>query len=356
MRIAYFNLTKEIPPRDAVYLTGMAEGEDQTLPKIEITNCQDNSFGLKKFWRLWKKHRALKNNYDILWVGYTGHILVPFARLISRRKIIFNALGSLYEGIIISRRQAAPFSLKALYCWLIDFLAFHCATVSLVESHEQKKWLMKKFFLPEHKLQRAWTGVDDAEFFYDRNIPKLPNFTVLFRGGFLPESGVEYAVEAARILKNENIKFRIIGSGLMADKVEEMLQSFDSQNVEWISDKLPPDQLRVKMQECHLSLGQLSAHDRLNRTIPHKAFESLVMKLPYLTARNKGILELLKESETCFVCNPADPQDLAKKICYAKENPGISKKLVESGYQFFQNKLTPKILTQNLLANIKKYL
>ncbi|MBI2041840.1 MAG: glycosyltransferase family 4 protein [Candidatus Nealsonbacteria bacterium] len=344
LKICYLNLTKDIPPRDAVYLRGLKENG------MTVVDCRDHSPGIKKLWEIFKKYRAVRNSCDILWVGYTAHILVPLVRLISRKKIIFNALGSLYEGIIISRGQASPFSLKALYCWLTDWLAFHSASVSLVESNEQRKWLMKKFFLPARKLQRAWTGVDDAVFFYDPAIPKLPNFTVLFRGGFLPESGVEYAVKAARLLKNENVKFKIIGSGLMADKVKKTLQSFDSKNIEWFSEKLNQSQLRIKMQECHLSLGQLSAHDRLNRTIPHKAFESMIMKIPYLTARNKGILELLQENKTCFACRPADVQDLAAKILEIKNNPEQAGKIADNAFELYQKELTPKILAQEILS------
>ncbi len=347
MIFCYINTIKTIPPRDAVYLRGMEENG------CEILYCNDDSsVFFKKIWQITKKHRPIKRNYDILWVGYSAHTLVPLARLISRKKIIFNALGSLYEGIIISRQQASPFSLKAIYCWLVDFLAFHCATVSLVESNEQKKWLMKKFFLRDDKLLVALTGVDDGLFFYESGILKSAVFTVLFRGGFLPESGIEYAIEAAKILKNEDIKFRILGRGQMENKVRNMLGGFDSKNIEWISQKLEQNELRRLMQECHVSLGQLSDHERLTRTIPHKAFESIVMKLPYLTARNKAMLELLTENETCFCCNPADGQDLADKILWIKNNYEEARRISENAYQLYLHDLTPKILAEKVLINL----
>lgn len=344
MRFCYINTTKTPPPRDAVYLRGLEENG------CEILYCNDGSSTfLKKTRQIVKKHQRVKNNYDILWVGYTAHTLVPLARLISRKKVIFNALGSLYEGIIISRQQAVPFSLKAAYCWLVDFLAFHCASVSLVESEAQKKWLMEKFFLQDNKLIVALTGVDDNLFSYEPNIVKSAVFTVLFRGGFLPESGIEYAIGAARILKNEDIEFRILGRGQMENKVREILASFDSKNIEWISQKLEQNELRRLTQECHLSLGQLSDHERLTRTIPHKTFESIAMRIPYLTARNKGILELLKENETCFCCNPADAQDLARKILEIKNNPVLAAQIAENAYQLYLRELTPKTLAKKVL-------
>lgn len=344
MRFCYINTTPTSPPRDAVYLRGLEENGCQIL------YCDSDSPGFfRKIRQIIKKHQRVQNNYEILWVGYSAHLLVPLAKLISRKKIVFNALGSLYEGLIISRRQAALYSFEAAYCWLVDFLAFHCASVSLVESQTQKEWLMKKFFLPGKKLLVAWTGVDDNQFFNEPTVAKPAVFTVLFRGGFLPESGIEYALEAAKILKDEDIQFRVLGRGQMENRVKEIVASFDSKNIKWISQKLEQNELRHLMQECHLSLGQLSDHDRLNRTIPHKAFESMVMRIPYLTARNKAVLELFTENETCFCCNPADSRDLAQKILWIKNNYQEAQKVAENAYRLYRERLTPKTLAKQIM-------
>jgi glycosyltransferase involved in cell wall biosynthesis len=347
MRICYLNITDNIPPRDAVYIRGLKENG------VEIIEIMDSSRLAKKFYNIFKKHHLLAGNYDILWVGYTAHILVPFAWLISRKKIIFNALSSLHEGIIISRRKAGRFSFLALYCWLIDFLAFHLATLSLVESYEQKNYLMRMFYLKENKLLRVWTSADNSKFFYDPKINKLPVFTVLFRGGFLPESGVEITLKTAKLLENNNINFRVIGSGQKNENVFEMeMKKMGLNNMEIIRKKIPCNKLNIIMQECHLSLGQLANHDRLIRTIPHKAFESMSMKIPYLTARNKGVLELLKDNETCFCCNPGDPEDLAKKILELANNYSMAQKVAENAFNLFQKELTPNVLAKQITEAI----
>jgi glycosyltransferase involved in cell wall biosynthesis len=274
MTLCYINTTKEIPPRDSVYVNGLEKAG------IRIIKHLDNTPSLKKYWAIANWYRKLKEPHNLIWVGYTAHNLVPIIRLVSRKKIVFNALGSMHEGIIISRQKAGKISPLALYCWLVDFIAFHSAAVSFVESKEQKKYLVRKFFLSPEKLIVAYTGVNENIFFYDPKIKKLPAFTVLFRGGFLPESGIECAIEAAKILKNEKVNLRIIGSGMMEERVRGLLKNYGSSKIEWIRGKLGNDELREKMQECHLSLGQLSDHERLERTIPHKAFESTAMKLP----------------------------------------------------------------------------
>ena len=346
-RIYYFSHTKDTPPRDMVYLEGLVQNG------IEIIECKDSSSSWKKFLALYKKYKKIRGGHDLIWVGYSGHTLVPFIKLISNKKIIFNALGSLYEGKVVSRGQKGLLGLKSVYYWLIDFLAFHSASLSLVETNEQKKYLARKFFLPDEKLTRAWTGVEKTKFFYNPTIKKTDIFTVLFRGAFMPESGIEYAVEAANILKNKNINFRIIGHGIVADKVKNLIEKYQLANIEWITEKLAAGKLAEKMQECHLSLGQLSDHERLQRTVPFKVFESIAMKIPYLTARNPGILELLKENETCFCANPADPEDLAKKIVELRNNPELIKKVAESAYQLYQKELQPVQLARHLLDIIK---
>src|SRR3989344_6303624 len=98
-RIYYFSHAKDTPPRDIVYLEGLVQNG------IEIIECKDSSSSWKKFLALYKKHKKIKRDYGLILVGYSGHTLVPFVKLISNKKIIFNALGSLYEGKVVSRGQ-----------------------------------------------------------------------------------------------------------------------------------------------------------------------------------------------------------------------------------------------------------
>ena len=342
----YMNLTSSIPPRDAIYLNGLRENG------ARVIECRDNSPSWKKFWVILQKHRAVKNDYDILWVGYSGHILVPFARLISRKKIVFNSMGSLYDGIIGSRRKYGFLGWRVPYIWLVDWLAFHSANLILVGTGPMKEYVRRKFLVPEHKLVRLWTGADNKVFAPDPNAPEPREFTVLFRGGLLPEAGIEHLIKAARILQNEPIRFRIVGYGVESPLVDRMLKEFDSKNVDWISDKFPQSALPDKMRGCHISLGQLADHERQQFYIPFKIFESMALKIPLLVIRARGMMELLTENETCFCFNPSDARNLADKILWIKNNYGTAKKVAENAYQLYLRDLTPKALAKNLLSSL----
>ncbi len=344
MRTCYLTLTRTTPTRDIVYLNGLRN------LGVEIVECRDSSLGIRKFWQLWKRHRALADNYDVLLVGFAGHILVPFARLISKRKIVFNSLGSLYDGIIGSRKKYGFLGWRTIYCWLVDWLAFNSAHLTLLDTNARKKYVMHKYFIPENKLVRLWSGVDDTIFIYDEKTKKLPNFTVLFRGALMPEAGIEYLIQVADILKNDDVQFRIIGSGYMAPLLEKLINNFDLHNIEWIPERLSSDMLIGKMLECHVSIGQLSDHWRQGFHVPFKTIESMALKLPYVVTNNsRGILEFLKDGETCLCTAPANAHDLAKKILWLKNNPIEASRISQNAFLLFQREFTTKALTDKLI-------
>lgn len=295
---------------------------------------------------------AKNKSADFVFIGYDSPKLVVIARIFTRKKIIYNAALSVYERLIISRELAPRLSVKAVYYWLLDFVAVHFANLTMVETNQQADYFKKIFKVSRKKIYRNWVGVNGDSFFYDSTLPKFDTFTVLFRGAFMPEAGVEYAIKAAKILEDKNVKFTIIGGGILLKKTKELVEELKPTNLELITDFLPQEKLREIMQSCHLLLGQLSDHDRLARTIPHKTYESLAMKLPYLTASNSGVLELLIPDKTCLTCSPADAKSLAEKILWTKNNYTIAEEVAENGYELYQNKLRSSVLGKNLLDRI----
>jgi len=296
--------------------------------------------------------KVLVGEFDFLMIGYDSPWLVIFCRLLTRKKIVYDAILPAYERLITSRNLAGRRSIKGAYYWLVDFLAFHLSDLILLETNRQINFVSNFYHINKKKLFRAWTGVDGDNFFYDSFVPKFSEFTVLFRGAFMPEAGTEYAIKAAKILEKEDIRFIVIGGGILLKKVKELVEELKPANLELITDFLPQERLRKIMQACHLSLGQLSDHERLARTIPNKAYESLAMKLPYLTAYNSGILELLVPDKTCLTCNPADAQSLAEKILWSKDNPQELERIAQNGYQLYQDNLRSDILARSLLKKI----
>ena len=343
MTICYFGLSKPRLARDLVYLKGLkAKG-------VEVLECVDSSKHFFKYCKLIAKHSHLKGKYDVIFIGYLSNLIVPLAKLISSKKIVYNALCSQYESVILDRKEHEPFSLAAWYFWLVDFMAFKAADLILVESEEQKQFLVRFFKAKAEKFQVVFTGADESLFYPDAGIKKFEDFTVIFRGYFLPATGVKYIIESAKILEPENIKFLLIGRGTFTPQIRQQIFDLQLNNVELITEFLSDDDLRNKMLASHICLGQFSDHQRLSRTIQNKTFEALALKLPYVTADSASNRELLTDRINCLFTKPADSADLANKIMFLKNDPVLQERLVENGYDLYQQKLNSMALGNQVL-------
>ncbi|MEI6843436.1 MAG: glycosyltransferase [bacterium] len=348
MKICYFGIYNPEFSRNKIYQKGLREND------VEIIDCSDRSSGFKKYWNLWKKHREIKNDYDAMVVGYPGHIITPFAKLLSSKKVVLDALCSLYEGEIISRNSAEWWSPKRLKIWLIDFFAYKCADLVLLETDSQVDFISSKFFVDKNKCLRVFTSADDSIFYKDSNIQKRANFTVLFRGQFLPEAGVDTILHSAKILEKENIDFLVMGGGFLKKEMRSLAEKLDLKKVSFIEGFLPFDEIRNLMLSCHVSLGQFGANPRLERTIPHKAFETISMGLPYISGRTKAVLELFTDRQNCLMVRLADVDDLAQKILELRDNPELAQKIGDGGMELFESKLQPKFLAKQILDKISQ--
>jgi len=339
MKICYVSFVLN-NPRDQITLRGL-RGNGVTVKEISCTGK-----GLNKYLKLIKEFHTYEKEYDLVMVGYASSVLVSVIRLFTHKKIIYNALATFYDSMVVSRGKSF-----ILY-WLIDTLAFNLADQIFLECQAQKDLVVKIFKINPDKISVHFVGTDDEQFYFDPAVPKLKQFTAVFRGMFLPEAGADVVILAAKELETTNIRVRIIGRGFLKSEIEKMVKRLKPANLELITETLPIETLRNKMLECHLSLGQLAIHPRVHTTIPHKVFESMAMKLPYLTGENKGVMEIITENETCFTVSPGDYKALANKISELRDDLERLSKVAENAYQLYQQEFTPKILAGKIIEEL----
>ena len=116
MKVCYFGIYDSNYPRNRILIDGLRENG------AEVIECNSRASGLKKFFELYKKHRALQGNYDVMVVGYMGHLVVPLARLICRKRIVFDAFLSMYDSMVSDRGVCSPHSIRARYYYFLDWL------------------------------------------------------------------------------------------------------------------------------------------------------------------------------------------------------------------------------------------
>ena len=272
--------------------------------------------------KLIKSFIALKkrtSKTDVFIVMSPSHYLVPFAKIFLGKNTYLDAGWSLFEGSILARRQLGFMGMNVFKAYFIDFTASLFAKRVILESNAQKAFYCKIFLVRKKKCSVIYSGFDEEQFKlnleFQTPIDLFKNSKiVLFRGKYTAEAGLEILARASKLLSKEEITFWIYSPGI-------------SRNLEFSANTIVINNFVESKQnlakiysEASLTLGQLSNHSRLSRTIPHKAYESAFLSKPYLSARTKGILELFTEDQNIFCFNAGDANDLARKIRMFFEN------------------------------------
>src|SRR3989339_1747466 len=208
MTILYFGDYDPDYSRNRILIKGLKKNN------VEILECNDNSQNFfVKLINLYKKHKKIKTEYDLIIVGYSpiSRSMVPFARLLSQKKIVWDAFYSLYDAWVFDKKLVSKYHPKAWYYWFCDLLNCVLADKILLDTNEHIDYFVKTFGVKKDKFIRVFVGSDDTVM-YPRKKAENPVFTIHFHGHYIPLQGTEYIIRAAKILENENILFRMTGS------------------------------------------------------------------------------------------------------------------------------------------------
>jgi len=339
MTILWFGIYNPDFGRNKIYMKALRDAGHTVL------ECQDTSSGILKYIRLWQKHARLEGKYDVLVVGYPGHIITPLARFISKRKVVVDMLGSLYDAEVHSHR---PSLFRRIKSRIADYLALSYSDVVLLETEAQKKYFTERFGSSD-RYRVVYTGVDAL---LERPIAPEPGTSclVVFRGKLTPECGILYILKAAEILKPEQrVKFRIIGSGYLLSEAQAFIRERELSNVELISERLNDEDFVRLVHEGDIMLGQFERNSRLDRTIPHKAFEAFASSIVYITANVPAIREVVEEGKTGFLVPLADEHALADKISSLYHQPTLRYQVAREAYRQYTERFSGPVIAQRLL-------
>ena len=333
MKILFVSIMEKGYSRTSTYFSSLkSQGHDCDFFQIEPSNMINELRRIKT---------ELSTNPEIVVVGSASQLLVIPTILVFKLRPFLDAGWSLFESTIVTRERAGRFNQRACKAYLIDLVATIFSRRVLLESHRQVSWYKKVFFTNTRKCVTLYTGVDEVEFYSELLTNPNPReaFKIVFRGKSNEEAGLDVLAKATKILSEEDVDFLVISN---LDWSEVNFSARTKVINEYFKSK---KSIAAIIVEADLSLGQLSNHPRLGRTIPHKAFESAFLGVPYLSARNSGILEIFQENKEIFCFDPGSAEDLASKIMFLKSEREL---LLESGRRIKEK--YSKTLSQEVLS------
>jgi len=271
----------------------------------------------------WKKRKTITRHRGVFFIKAPSTVAGIFVRILSREAVIMDVGWSSF-GSAIHRNQGPFRFLKLLRIYTLDFLTFHCAHLLLVESREEKVYITNKFKIPERKIEILRTGFNSKRFeSVSSTIPKELDQTRLdaYRKIFLmraknnPEAQINLAIEWFRKCCQGALLIIVTDS-------DKGLNVEDDVFLVLISRHVSESELKYLYEKCDVVLGHFGTNARIQRTIPHRFYESEYFYKPFLTRRSISVEEM-KNPLTYFF----DSKEQFSKIVNGKT---IEKKFVRS--------------------------
>ena len=308
---------------------------------------------LGSYLRLLKRYTEI-GDYDVMVVGYAGHFDIFLARLLtifSRKPLVFDALLSLTETIIEDRGLVPRGSLLTRLVYLVDKYSCHLADLVLLDTEAHIRHFQQDFGVRLDKLRRVPVGADEV---YCRGPSPPPPllagegnpFRVVYFGQYIPLHGVNYIVEAAKILEEDpGIRFELVGDGQTYGEASSLAERLQVKNVTfhrtWL---LPEDLIADYIITADVCLGAFGDSPKARRVVPIKVFVALAMGKPVITGDSPAAREMLTHGTDAILCEMADPGALAQAILLLKRNRPLREKIAKEGYASFQNKFSSRVI------------
>ena len=276
---------------------------------------------------------------------YAGIVGILF-KIIHRGKYYFLLQDIFPESAAISGIMKQKSIFYKFFSHLI-YLNYKHSECIIVLSDSMQEFLEKKYpdLKTKIKVIENWAIEDipsvkkqENKFAKQHKLDEI--FTVLYSGNLGRLHDIETITEAAKILKDEPIKFVFIGDGAKTNIVKQAIENYQLKNILLLPYQ-PRELLPVSLTACDISLVSL---------IP--GAESIVApcKLYGMLSAGRGIISIsvpnsyidkLLTDSSCGVNVPPDnPQQLADIILQLADNKQRVQSMGEMARQFYENQYT----------------
>jgi len=151
------------------------------------------------------------------------------------------------------------------------------------------------------------------------NIPEIPNddiFNIIFAGNIGFAQGLDVLPEAAKILKETNIKvrFNIVGDGRFKETLKSNVE--ESQVTDYFNfiDKQPATRIPEFMAVSDATLISLSKSKVFSITLPAKTQSCLACGVPVIVSADGEIQDVINKADAGVCSDAGDAQGLADNI------------------------------------------
>jgi glycosyltransferase involved in cell wall biosynthesis len=221
---------------------------------------------------------------------------------------------------------------------IMERVACKLPDLLFVDTAPFSRWFQDHYKIPDQKIRLIPLGADDRVFRpVERSLEPKPIFTCLYYGTFIPNHGVVFILESAKILSGDpTIQFELVGEGPDCAQMEVWAKQNGLNNVRFLG-WLPPDKLRKQAENADVLLGTFSNTPQALMTMHNKIFEGLAMGLPVINGDSPVMRLTMEHGKHIYLCKRESASSLAEAILTLRKDPVLRDRLAIEGNKLYQD-------------------
>ncbi len=286
-------------------------------------------------------------DYDLVFVGFYGHLMMLPVALLARQPVIFDVFISTFDTLTGDRRRFSPSSPAGRLAFQLDRAACKRAARLLIDTPQHRDFFTRTFGISEQKFADLPVSCNE-DIFHPLRVPERN--TVLYYSSYQPLHGVETVLRAADHLQDTDLAFRLIGRGQAYPAARKLADRLDLRNVAFL-DPVPLDSLPQEIAGAAICLGgHFGTSEKAGRVIPGKIYQLLAMGRPVIAADTPANRSLLVHGESALLVPPDDPAALAEAIRTLAGDPAGRQRIAQAGRAAYDRSGSEKVVTRRLEA------
>lgn len=348
--------------------------DNSFYPNVDVLRCHvSESYNVNFLGRLWGYFsfmfsaiwgglRKTKGNYDVilvtsppLFVGMTAYLLSKLKRV----PFVFEVRDLWPESAIDTGVLKNKAVIKLAF-WFEKFLYKRAKLINVLTPAFRDKLIEKG--IPEEKIKFIPNAADftlsNKLSDFDGNAFKkelgLENkFVITYVGAHGVANHLIQLLDAAEYLRETNIVFQLIGSGMQKKMLQEETKKRNLEAQIIFRDPVAKEDVFKYIYASDMGASVLKKVDTFKTIYSNKSFDYMSCKTPILLAIDGVSRELVENAQCGVYVEPENAKDIAEKLQALYNNPEKLTKMGESGYQFAKKYFDRETLAKEYLVYLK---
>lgn len=177
-------------------------------------------------------------------------------------------------------------------------------------------------------------------------IPNDNSFKIIFTGNVGTAQGLQILPKTAESLKNENVKFVIVGDGRYLDTLTEEIKKYQVNDKFVLVPRQPAETVPTLLASCEAAFISFAKDELWTKTIPAKLQSYMACGMPVIAAAEGETARIIKESECGECCELRNAQQLGLIIREMMQSD--LKTMGKNSRSYFEKKYSKKVLMDEM--------